>query len=669
MAAAPVTAAAQAADPEVFSLGEIVVTARDARGDRVGGARLEADDLRRFQKTTLDQALALAPGVNAAPTGGSRNEALVFVRGFDRFQTTLSIDGVRVFLPSDNRIDFARFLTADLAAIQISKGYVSVLDGPGALGGAINLVTVRPTGRHEAEVRLGTTLDGEGSGVGRQASARVGGAGERFYLQASGAWSRRDAFTLSEDFQPTLLEDGGARENSESRDWRINLKAGFTPRGDDEYSLSYTRQEGEKNAPYHVTDTASRRYWRWPEWNLDSLYLLTRTELRGGAELSTRLYRNRFDNALFAYDDAQQTRQTLPRAFRSYYDDTATGGNVSLGLPLVAATRLTLAAYVRRDRHVETQTTFAPALIEPDQTSEEDTWSLAGEITRSLGPDVDLIVGVARDWRDLRRAEDFSAGALVRFPLEDDAAWQGQAALVWRPAAGWRLRASASSRTRFPTLFERFSSRLGTAVPNPGLTAERALNVELGAEWAGADGATFSGAVFRSEIDDALIQTPVLLAPPFGLTQQTRNVGRGEILGLELAGSVPLGDRIALAGHWTWTDRDFVDPANPAFRPLGVPDHKVFARLDWKATDRLTVTPNVEATSDRWTVTSSSAVTPARYYRTGGVVLVGLTAAWAVTDRLDLVAGGANLLDETYTLVDGFPEEGRRLFVDLRFRL
>jgi iron complex outermembrane receptor protein len=669
MAAVPVSALAQSAEPEAFSLGEVVVTARDASGDPIGGTRLEAEDLRRFDKATLDRALSLAPGVSAAPTGGSRNEALVFVRGFDRFQTTLSIDGVRVFLPADNRIDFARFLTADLAAIQIAKGYVSVIDGPGALGGAINLVTVRPTATYEGELRLGVTGDRDFGGNGRSASARIGGASDRYYLQASGAWNDRDAFTLSDDFTPTSLEDGGERQNAESTDWRINLKAGLTPRGNDEYSLSYTRQAGEKNAPYHVTDTASRRYWSWPEWNLDSLYLLTRTGLRDGVELKTRLYRNRFDNALFAFDGPAQTTQSLPRAFRSYYDDTATGGNATLALRLDAATQVTLAAYGRRDRHEETQTNFSPALVEPVQVSEEDSGSLAAEVARALTPTVDLVLGAAWEWRDLKQAEDFNAGTLVRFPLEDDDAWQGQAALVWRPTAEWRLRASASSRTRFPTLFERFASRFGTVVPNPGLGAERALNLEIGAEWKGENGIELSGAVFRSEIDDALIQVPVLLAAPFGLTQQTRNVGAGEITGIELAGSAPLGERVTVGGNWTWIDRDYADPTNPAFRPLGLPDHKVFAWLDWRVTERLTLTPNVEATSDRWTVTSSSAITPPRYYRTGSVVLAGLSGRLAVSDTLDVVAGVSNLLDENYLLVDGFPEEGRRVFIDLRFRL
>ncbi len=63
------------------------------------------------------------------------------MRGFDRFRVPLYMDGVRIYLPADNRLDFNRFLTADLSEVQVQKGYVSVLNGPGGLGGAINLVS------------------------------------------------------------------------------------------------------------------------------------------------------------------------------------------------------------------------------------------------------------------------------------------------------------------------------------------------------------------------------------------------------------------------------------------------------------------------------------------------------------------------------------------------
>ena len=666
-AAASPALAAEPAD-DAYTLGELQVTARTRGGELIGGTVIGQEDLRRFDKVSLDRALDLAPGVIAGNSGGSRNERLVFVQGFDRFQTTLSIDGVRVFLPADNRIDFGRFLTADLSQIQISKGYVSVLDGPGGLGGAINLVTRKPTQALDGEIRVGANLDGDGLLGAYTVSGRIGTRQDRFYLQVSGAKFDRDHFSLSDDFKPTVLEDGGRRDRSETDDWRVNVKAGLTPNETDEYSLNFTRQEGSKNAPLHVTDTASTRYWSWPYWNIDSLSFLSTTRIAGNATVRTRLYRNTFENGLFSYDNASQTTQTLGRAFRSYYEDEAYGGNVELGVDLASSNTLKVAAYYRKDRHVEWQQTFSPALVEPRQTTTETTGSFAIEDTQAVGENLDLVFGVSYDWRHLILAEDFNAGQFVYYPLTDDDAWNWQAAARWRVTDQASLHASVSSRTRFPTLFERFSSRFGTAIPNPNVKPERATSFELGGE-AQIARVNVSGALFYSDIEDALIQVPVALGPPFGTVNQTRNAGDGEYYGGELALTADLTDRLQLGGNYTYIHRSLTDPTNAAFKPQGVPDHKLFAYLDWTLTDAVRITPSVEAASNRWTVTSSSAINPPRFYKTGDYVLTNVSVQWSVTPKIDLVVGGRNLFDENYQLVDGFPEEGRSFFADLRMRL
>ena len=71
---------------------------------------------------------------------------------------------------------------------------------------------------------------------------------------------------------------------------------------------------------------------------------------------------------------------------------------------------------------------MAPPLTEPKQTTTEDTTSIALEDTQSFGQDVDLVVGVSRDYRDLSMAQDFNANVLVAYPLTSDSAWNGQAA-------------------------------------------------------------------------------------------------------------------------------------------------------------------------------------------------------------------------------------------------
>ena len=47
--------------------------------------------------------------------------------------------------------DLERFTTFDIAEVRVSKGFASVLYGPNALGGAINIVSRRPADRLEGE--------------------------------------------------------------------------------------------------------------------------------------------------------------------------------------------------------------------------------------------------------------------------------------------------------------------------------------------------------------------------------------------------------------------------------------------------------------------------------------------------------------------------------------
>lgn len=651
---------------EAYRLGEVVVTARDRMGRPAGGAVIRADDIERFGRTSVDQALDLLPGVSAVSTGGSRNERYASIRGFDRFQTTLSIDGVRVFLPADNRVDLARFLTADLSQVQVAKGYVSVLDGPGAMGGAINLVTRRPTQSFEGEVGVGVEFDNRLQAARHAVTARVGGASQRGYAQISGVYAERGHWSLPRGFEATTLEDGGRRDFSDTVDWRINLKVGLTPNQTDEYSVTYTRQEGSKNAPYHVGDGANTRYWNWPEWNVDSLALITRTQVTERATLEGRLYRNTFYNALFAYDDASQTSQTQRRAFQSYYEDEAIGGDLRLALALTPVDTLRVAMFLREDEHVEWQTSFAPSLsVEPRQTTLERTASIALEHTRSFGPALDLVLGVSRDSRDLRKAQDYNAGVMLDHPLTDDAATNAQAMVIYRAGPGLKLHAGVSSRSRFPTLFERFSSRFGASVPNPSVRSERAINYELGVRREIEERVQIEGAVFYSDLKDMLVQVPVDLGPPFGVTKQTRNAGDGRLYGVEASVRVAVSPRVSAGGNYTYVRRELETPSEPGFRPTGTPSHKGFAWLRWTPAERLAVTPSLEAWSGLWTY---AVVPPQGYYETDSVILTHLTAEVALTPAVDLIFGARNLFDATYMLTDGYPEAGRSVRLDLKAR-
>jgi len=658
-----------AAADDSFALGQIIVTAPRADALGLGSSSLDKEAIYAFARDSLDSAVSLIPGVTASNSGGSRNERLINVRGFDRFQVPLSIDGIRVYLPADNRLDFGRFLTPDIAEIQVAKGYASVLDGPGALGGAINLVTRTPTKPLEAEVRGSLGLDRDAGYGGYGFFGLLGTRQDRWYAQVSLARNETDHWDLPGGFVPTAAEDGGARDFSATQDWRINAKIGITPNADDEYSLSYTRQEGAKNAPLHVTDpVATQRNWAWPYWNIESVYFLSTTRLGDIATLKTRAYYNSFDNLLRAFDDRTQTSQTRPRAFNSYYDDEAYGGSAELALALADADTVHVAAHYRRDRHVEFQQVFPAATTEPRQESTEETYSLAIENRWAVTPAIDLRLGASYDWRDLVRAQDFTgtpgapSGTFINYRLANAGTWNAQGLLSWRPDDAGEVRLSVSSRARFPTLFERFSSRFGGATSSPDLAAERATQIEIGGR-RDFGIVRVEAAGFYSRLSDAIVAVPIIFnGQP---VTQSRNVASGDYYGAELSVSAALARSLTVGGNYSWIERDFIDPSNAAFEPTGVPRHKAFLYADWKPLDRLRVVPDLEIASDRWTVNTAGT----RYFRTGNYVLGNMRIDYELLDGVTVGVGARNLFDDDYQLTDGFPEPGRSYFLSVRGRL
>ena len=661
-------AGSAAAQEDVFDLGKLsVITVVGERRDADATDNVVTpEDIWSFNRNTLDQAIKLVPGVSSTlDVNGRRNEHDVSVRGFGRWQVPLSIDGIQVYLPADNRLDFARFLTQDVAEVEVQKGYVSVLNGPGGMGGAINLVTRKPSQPFESEVRTGAS-EGEWD-----AYAMLGSRQDKFYLEGSYSYLNRDYWEMSHDFKPTALENGGRRDASDNQDSRANFKIGFTPNDRDEYSLSYTAQSGEKGAPLNVYALSPpNSYWRWPRWDIGNLYWLSSTEL-GGVTLKTTLFYNKFKNDLFAYDNSTYTTQSLPGRFRSYYDDTGTGGSVELDTSFGTRNRFGAAVHYRHDEHTEyndNRPTSPARMIEPLQTTDENTWSVAVEDTFAVNSKLDLVGGLSHDANDLNMAQDYgvppvgakppsTTAILYEYPTGGSDANNWQGAAYWRYADDRQIRGVISSRTRFPTVFERFSTRFGTAVPNPDLGPERALNYELGWSARLKDTVSLSTALFYADVQDS-IQTVVL---PGGLTQ-AQNVGNGEYYGVEFGVQSKLTELWSITANYTYLHRNIKDALQPGLEVTGAPNNQAFLAFLFTPSSRWTITPSVEVAGDQWSTTA----TTNQYVRTGSHTLVNFQVQYRGGERWEVSLGGTNLLDENYELAWGYPDPGRSEYVRMR---
>jgi iron complex outermembrane receptor protein len=655
-------------DENVFKLGEIVyVLGQDPGTPGVGGSVVTRDQLQTFERTRLDQAVNMVPGVvSTFDANGRRNESDIFVRGFGRQQVPLMVDGVRIYLPADNRLDFGRFLTADIAAIQIQKGYASVIDGPGAMGGAINLVTIEPTQEFLAE----TGLSVGGRGVeGWTAHGIVGTRHSRYYVQSSFALSDRNSWSLSSDYQPTTnsLQGSGERLGSDTEDWRLNFKFGYTPNATDEYTFNYTRQEGEKGAPLNVYNNPPvppNSYWRWPWWDVQNTSMLTTTQLGPTSYVKAKAYYNTFSNGLDAFDDGTYTTQSAAGRFHSPYNDHAYGTSVEFGTTPVAVNTVKAAFHYRTDVHTEQQTSRPthPTLstTEPKQEQSQYTWSIALEDTIRVTPSVDIVGGLSFDKYSITKAEEFNAvTGSFEYPKGGADAVNWQAAVLWRHARSGEWHASVSDRARFPVIFELYSTRFGFATPHPGLGPERATNLEFG--WSGdvAGRAQLSAAVFYSDVRD-LIQTVVLP----DTTTQTQNVGNGNFGGFELSVDVPIGTEVRAGGNYTYIHREITDALQPNLRPTGVPTNKAFLFAAWRPTVPLRITPSLELADDRWSDLNPAPAFP--YVKTGSYALLDLDATYEFPRGLDVSLGFKNLLDDHFELAWGYPQPGRTFYLKTR---
>ncbi|MEO8255729.1 MAG: TonB-dependent receptor [Acidobacteriota bacterium] len=655
-------------------MGEIVVVgSRDAAVPGVGASVLTRDQMWTFDRSTLAQAVNVMPGVvSTFDANGRRNESDIFVRGFGRWQVPLMLDGVRIYLPADNRLDFSRFLTADIAEVQIQKGYASVLDGPGAMGGAINLVSRIPTQPFEAEASGG--FGGRSDNEGWNGYVMAGTRQRRYYLQGSLNYSDRDFWTLSGNYQPRAgsLQPGGRRLSSDNADSRLNLKAGFTPNSTDEYTVNYTRQEGEKGAPLNVNNNPPvppNSYWRWPYWDVSNASFLTRTRLGLVSYVKTKLYYNTFENGLDAFDDGTYTTQSLNGRFRSPYDDRAYGAGVEFGRTSGSKNILKGAASYRTDVHTEQQINRPthPTLssAEPVQEQSQNTWSIAVEDTVHVTRAVDIVGGVSYDKYHITKAEEFNATrGIFEYPKGGSDAFNWQSAVVWRYNQAAQIHASVSDRARFPVIFELYSTRFGTATPNPTLGPERATNLELGWKTNSGRAAHLEGAVFYSDVRN-LIQTIVLS----DTTTQTRNVGDGRFYGAEVGADAPLGAGLRVGGNYTVIKRRIHDALLPNLRPTGVPTHKAFLYAAWQPIQALMITPSLDVADDRWSDVNATPAPAFPYVQTGAYALVNLAAEYTIARNVSLVFGFRNLTDDNYELAWGFPQPGRTYYFKTRLGL
>ncbi len=336
---------------------------------------------------------------------------------------------------------------------------------------------------------VGSTLDSNGSYNGTLADVFVGTRQSDWYLQGAGSFDKQSHFRLSDDFSAGTLQKPGDRLDSAHQDFKINLKGGYLPNADSDYSINVIDQIGHKDNPPpdgYIPPGGKVNYWTWPAWDYQSAYWLSQNTLDDrGSYLKTRLYYERFYNSLDSYDSLSYTTQNTPKSFDSTYDDRASGAIVELAETLPGGwDTLRASGQFRWDQHNEKESTrntpAAPWYQQPWETAEEGTSSLALENIYRPADHWSITAGGSYDYRHLMGDSQWVSGGAAppfgysfAYPVADKHALNGELAIERQYSDSGAVHLTYADRARFPTLFEMYSTRFSTFINNPELQAER----------------------------------------------------------------------------------------------------------------------------------------------------------------------------------------------------
>lgn len=634
-------------DSLIFQLGEVSVSANHK--DDITG-RITKKEMENQNRIEVSRSLNMLSGV-ALTGSGQRNESMVSIRGFDLRAVPVYMDGIPVYVPYDGYVDLARFTTFDLSAIDVSKGFSSMLYGPNALGGAINLISIKPIKKFEYNGSMGII-----NTDGYRGNINIGSNLGKFYLQGGYSYLHRNSYRMSGAYKPHAHEDGGDRDNSYRTDKKITFKVGWTPNKKQEYVLGYINQQGEKGTPVYAGDDQQNplyskpRYRQWPEWNKETYYFLSNTKLNEKNYFKSRIYYDKFKNTINSYDDSTYTTQTKPYAFQSRYNDFSYGGSIEYGTTIIPKNDIKFTAQFKEDIHRENN------LNEPVRRFEDNTIYLSVEDVYTINNKIVLIPGASYNVRKNIKAQGYNSQTETIFDFakaDISAAFNAQLGVFYYFKVNHKVSATASQKTRLATIKDRYSYKMGTAIPNPDLKPETSNNYELTYTGSFSKKLVLQSSFFYSHITDAILSVSNVQPGK----SQMQNTGKAEFMGVELCAKYDISKNLVLSTNYTYIERHNL--TNPSILFTDVPYTKIFSYIHYIPIKQISLMASSEYNSVRY---STSYGTKAPEF-----IIFNSVVSGQIYKFLSIEVGVNNIFDKNYMVSEGYPEEGRNFFVTLRF--
>ncbi len=662
------------------------------------------DRMELINRDALNAATALdyLPGVAIDHASSGRNEASIRLRGFtSRGQVPLYVDGIPVSMPYDGTIDFNRFLSSDIAEIQVAKGFSSPLLGPNAMGGSINLVTRQPEKKLQGEALMGT-----GSGDTLLAALNVGSRLQKFYFQGSIDWLQSNFVPLSGNFPVNIWQPTYERIQSDTQDAKYSGRLGYTPKGEDQYVFSFTNQKAEKGIPLYAGPNEGATfnrysYRRWPYWNKTSYYLITNTGVSEANSIKFRAYYDQFNNAMDFYDDRTFTTMNSSSANSSKYDDHSAGASAEFMSRYIPKNTMGASFVFRDDNHKETLFYPGRAFTTPTTLVRAQSFSIGYQDMIAISPRLRLTFGYSADYLKGLQVQKLNRDETAVVPVKcasdpNNTSLSGCTAHVWtyNPQASLSYTISPNDniyftfadRSRFPLLKESYSFGLGKGIPNPDLKPEHNTAFNLGYSHAFGARTVAQVEYFYNRLRNAIQSVYVLDTEGLcsntgslaGYCSQNVNVAKEIHQGFEFNVRSTLHSRLTMDVSYSYLNRtmayDFGDVVNVSRVLTSIqilptyPKNKVLANAVLRLPHDILAIANYRYEGGIVLQDTTYRTAPGNLAWSTSYGTVDLGTVVPVVAGLSAQVGLKNLFDRDYYYTAGYPEAGRNWYFNMRYK-
>jgi len=568
---------------------------------------LDKQYLQENQSQSVAEILRDVAGVSVANSGGLGKKTSVFMRGAASNNTVVVIDGVRVsdHSSSNGGFDFAHLMADNIERIEILKGPQSALWGSDAMGGVINITTVKGRSGLHANANLEI-----GENNYNKQSFNINGATEKTHYSLFAANLSTDGISAKTGEYDDPDADGYKNQN-------ITIKSGH--QFNNIFSLDgvmrYTRAETEFDVNLFPKDSGI---------NSDDNHTKTRQRLakiNGHVDLLDGQWKNRLS---LAYSDSD-SRNYEPQFYNGPYTKNS-GDNKK--------------AELQSDYFLNGQGDFSQrfTVVGETETSTYLAWGTSKEEQMHSSA---VIAEYAIDWAkniflttSLRRDfnSDFENTNTHKIALS---AWASD---------GIRLHASQGKGVKNPTF-----SQLFGFYATPDLNSETSSSWDAGVEYnfESIDG-YIDLTYFDADYDDAIRWEP----STYGFVNQNEKSN-----GLELSAFTRITTALRVNGQYTYMETSDGSAADNEL--LRRPKHSASLNLNYKFTSKFSSNVGAQFVGSRLDYGN---VELASY------TLVNLAVAYQVAEHVAVNARIENALDTDYEEITDYGTDPLTAYIGISFK-